>query len=96
MILWISSVSVVSHHFVSDFDNLKILPLYILVTLNKCLSILLIVSKNQLFVSFIMYISVSILLTSALSLNISCHRLLLYVLISFCLRALQFVIKLSL
>ena len=63
--------------FVSDFVNLGIVSVSF--SLDKGLSILLIFSKNQLFISLILCVVlfVSILLISALSLIISCHSLLL-------------------
>ena len=68
----------------------------LLVSLDKDFSILLIFSKNQLFVSLILCIVlfISILLISALSLIISCHLLFLYVFTSFCSRDFRCDVKL--
>ena len=78
---WISLLSVVmSPLFISDFVNLDILSPF---NLGKGLSILLIFSKNQLFISLILLLSVSILLILTLSLIISRHLFLLGVLASF-------------
>ena len=64
--------------------------------LAKGLSILLIFSKNQLLVLLILCVVlfVSVWLTSALSLTISCRLLLLGVFASFCSRALRCAVKL--
>ena len=61
--------------FICAFVNLDIHSFCLLVSLDKGLSILLIFSKNQLFVSLILCIVffVSILLISALNLIIYCH-----------------------
>ena len=58
------------------------------------MSILLIFSENQLWFSQSLYISVSTWLISALSLNISCHLLLLGEFASFCSRVFRCAVKL--
>ena len=75
---------------------IRILSLCPLVSLAKCLFILLVFSKNQLLALLILCIvlSVSTWLISALSLMISCHLLLLGVFASFCSRAFRCPVKL--
>ena len=73
MILWISTVSAVMSPFSFLILLIWVFSLCHLISLARGLSILLIFSKNQLFVSLILWIvfCVSILLISALSLIIS-------------------------
>ena len=88
MILWISSVSAVMCHISFPILLNWILSLYHLVSLAKGLSILLILSKNQVLVLwfFVVFSFFSNLLISALNLIISCCLLCLSVLASFCSR----------
>jgi hypothetical protein len=76
---------------VSDFVNLDIHSLCLIISLNKDLSILLTSSKNKLFVSLIHFIVlfVSILLISPHSLFISYSLILLGMFASFCSRVFQ-------
>ena len=72
-----------------------IVSLFLLVSLDQCLSILLIFLKNQLFVSLILCIIflISILLISALNLIIFYHLLLLGKFASFCSQAFRYSIN---
>ena len=96
MIFQISSDSVVMSPFLFLVLLIRILSLFPLVILAKCLLILCICSKNQILVWLILCIVlfVSTSLISALSLIISCLLLLLGEFASFCSRAFGCVVKL--
>ena len=96
MVFWITSGSVVMSPFSFLIWLIRMLSLYPLVSLAKCLSILLIFSKNQFLVSLIfgIVLLVSIWLISPLSLIISCSLLLLGEFSSFCSRTFRCAVKL--
>jgi hypothetical protein len=96
MTFWISSNSVVITPFSFLILLIRILFLCPLISLAKCLSILLIFAKNQFLVWLILCIVLFVpnWLISALSLIISCCLLLLGSLASFCSRDFRCAVKL--
>ena len=92
---WISSGSVVVSPFSFLILLIRILSLCPLVSLAKSLSILLILSKNQLLVWLILWAVLFVFtsLISALRLIISCHLFLLGELFSFHSRAFRWTVK---
>jgi hypothetical protein len=96
MTFWITSVSVAMSPFSFLILLIWVLYLFPLVSLAKFLSILLILSKNQLLVwlIFCIILLVSTWLILALSLINHCHLLLLNLFASFCSRGFSCAVKL--